>query len=230
MSCDNGGSQSTHMMANNARTKTVAISRQRGSGGSLVARAVSDRLGLRYIDREMLRAAAEYLCGTTGDDQARIKAASWWTRLGEAFASGGLDCGYVPPTSESVYEGELFDIEKRLLLEIADEHDAVIVGRGAAQTLRGRTHVVSVFLHAPESWRIDRVQQVYRIADQAAACRIVRTSDIDRALFVRALNGADWSDAREYDLALDTAALGFDATADLIVRAVESQAQTMSGL
>jgi cytidylate kinase len=217
------------MMANNARTKTVAISRQRGSGGSLVARAVSDRLGLRYIDREMLRAAAEYLCGTNGEDQARTKSASWWTRLGEAFASGGLDCGYVPPTSEAVYEGELFDIEKRLLLEIAEEHDAVIVGRGAAQTLRGRTHVVSVFLHAPESWRIDRVQQVYRIVDQATACRIVRTSDIDRALFVRALNGADWSDAREYDLALDTAALGFDATADLIVRAVESQALPVSG-
>lgn len=229
MPCDNGGSQSNPMMANPARTRTVAISRQRGSGGSLVARAVSDRLGLRYIDREMLRAAVEYLRGTNGDDQAGTRTASWWTRLGEAFASGGLDCGYVPPSSEAVYEGELFDIEKRLLLEIADEHDAVIVGRGAAQTLRGRTHVVSVFLHAPESWRIDRVRQVYRMVDQAAARRIVQASDVDRALFVRALNGANWSDAREYDLALDTAALGFDLTAELIVRAVESQAQTVSG-
>lgn len=209
-------------MPTSLRTKTIAISRQQGSGGSFIARAVADRLGLRYIDRELLRLAAEYLRGT--DDEIATPLSSWWSRLSNAFASGGADCGYVPPSCDAVYEGELFDIEQRLLAEIVDEQDAVIVGRGAAQTLRGRAGVVSVFLYAPEPQRIDRVQRIYQLADQSAARRMVRRSDVDRAQFVRALNGCDWTDLRGYDLVVDTSAIGFDATVDVIIRAAEAQA------
>src|SRR5438034_395230 len=78
------------------------------------------RRGFRYIDREMLRAAAEYLCTSSTDAQDPMPSlSSWWSRLSDAFASGGADCGYVPPTSDAVYEGELFEMERRLLLEIA---------------------------------------------------------------------------------------------------------------
>jgi len=204
------------------RIKTIAISRQQGSGGSYIARAVADRLGLRYIDRELLRLAAEYLRGT--DDEIAAPLSSWWARLSNAFASGGADCGYVPPSSDAVYEGELFDIEQRLLTEIVDEQDAVIIGRGAAQILHGRPGVISVFLHAPEAQRIERVQQIYQLADRGAARRMVQRSDIDRAQFVRALNGCDWTDLRRYDLVVDTSAIGFDGCIDVIMRAAGVQA------
>ena len=58
-----------------------------------------------------------------------------------------------------MYEGELFEIEKKIIQEVVDGQIAteptVIVG--AAQTLRGRACVLSVFLHAPEKWRIERL-------------------------------------------------------------------------
>lgn len=149
--------------------KTLAISRQRGTGGSYVGREVADRLGLRYIDREMLRHAAEYLLAQ--DSPAAVEAAesSWWSRLGQAFAAYDPVVGYVPPLPEAMYEGDLFEIQNRLLREIVDEHEAVIVGRGAAQTLKGQAGVLSVFLHAPEEWRMARAQKVYSLADQRAA-------------------------------------------------------------
>jgi cytidylate kinase len=205
-------------------TKTVALSRQRGSGGSYVGRLVAERLGLRYIDREMLRHAAEYLREQGRSEPITTARASWWSRLGGAFALGGPECGYVPPSSEVVYEGELFEIQKRLIQEIVDGHVAVIVGRGAAQTLRGRPGVVSVFLHAPEPWRVERVQQVYGIADRRAAHRAVHDSDRDRGRFIEALAGVDWTDSRGYDLVVDTAAIGFEAAADLIVDMVNTRA------
>lgn len=197
-------------------TKAIAISRQRGSGGSRVARTVADRLGFRYIDRELLRLAAEYL--RTSSEPVETPPSSWWSRLGQAFASGDADCGYVPPLSDAVYEGELFDIEQRLLAEIVDEQDAVIVGRGAAQSLRGRRGVVSVFLHAPDAYRVERLQRVYQLRDATAARRSMEGSDADRARFIRSLTNAEWTDARLYDLTVDTASVGLDRTADLIVQ------------
>jgi cytidylate kinase len=199
---------------------TIAVSRQRGSGGSYVGRLVAERMGLLYIDREMLRHAAEYLHSHPANEQVEVSAPEWWSRLGEAFGLGGPDCGYLPPSPAVVYEGDLFEIEKRLIQEIVTTHAATIVGRGAAQTLRGRPSVISVFLHAPEPWRVERVQHVYSITDRRGAQQMVRDSDKDRAKFIRALAGVDWTDIRAYDLALNTASLGFEAAVDLIMRAV----------
>jgi cytidylate kinase len=207
-------------------SKTVAISRQRGSGGSYIGRAISDRLNLRYIDRQMLREAAEYLREHDPEEKIEISS-SWWARLGQTLALGVPEAGYVPPASDAAYEGELFDIEKKIIQQVVEGQIAseptVIVGRGSAQTLRGRSCVLSVFIHAPESWRVDRAKQVYNLADTAAAQRMVRESDRARARFVRAVANVDWTDAGAYDLTLDSSALGFEAAIDVIVRAVDAR-------
>ena len=203
--------------------KSVAISRQQGSGGSYIGRAVAERLGFRYFDREMLRVAAEYLSEQSSKNDGQ-SGDSWFERLGALFALGGpLDTGYVPPSPTVLYEGELVGIEDRLIREIVDDHVAVIVGRGAAQVLRGRPGVVTVFVHAPEQWRADRVQQVYTIADHAQALRMVRQSDQERTRFIRRVADAEWADPRCYDLAINSMTLGFDGAVDLIVRAVTSR-------
>lgn len=206
-------------------SKTVAISRQRGSGGSYIGRQIADRLNLRYIDRQMLREASEYL--RQHDPEEKIEPnASWWARLGQTLALGAPESGYLP-SSDASYEGELFQIEKRIIQRIVEGQIAaeptVIVGRGSAQTLRGRTCVLSVFLHAPEAWRVDRAKQVHGLADTNAALKLVRDSDRERSRFVRAVAGVDWTDARAYDVTLDTCALGFEAVIDEIVRAVDAR-------
>ena len=200
--------------------KCIAISRQQGSGGSYIGRAVAERLGFRYFDREMLRTVAEYLREHEHDSKDEQGAGSWIDRLGSVFSFGTLETGYVPPSPTVLYEGALVGIENRLIREIVDDHVAVIVGRGAAQMLRGRPGVVTVFLHAPEERRVDRVQQVYKVADRAQASRMVRESDRQRARFIRTTADAEWTDPRCYDLAINSMRLGLEATVDLIVRSV----------
>lgn len=202
--------------------RTVAISRQRGSGGTFVGREVADRLGLRFVDRQMLRDAAEYLREHASPAESEQTGASWWSRISQAFAMGGPDSRCAPPSVESVYEGDLFDIEERLLREIVDDQAAVIVGRGAAQKLKGRTGLLSVFLHAPEPWRVGRVQDVYKLADRRAAQQMVHESDRSRARFIQTLGEVAWTDARGYDLALDTAAVTLDGAVNLIVEAARA--------
>ena len=202
--------------------QTVAISRQRGSGGSFVGRTVAERLGYRYIDRDMLRVASEYLRTRDASEKTQ-PVGSWWSRLGQTLAFGAPDAASYLPESEADYEGELFQIEKKIIGEVVEGQIAaeptVIVGRATAQALRGRAGVLTVFIHAPEAWRVERVQQVYDVRDRAKAQHMVHDSDRSRGRFVKAIAGVDWMDMRAYDLALDAAALGFDAAADLIVRA-----------
>jgi CMP/dCMP kinase len=202
-----------------ARIRTVAISRLRGSGGALVGRAVADRLGLRFVDRQMLRDAAEYLREHDSPVKTASTDTSWWSRISQAFALGAPDPHCAPPMVESVYEGELFEIEQRLLREIVNDEATVIVGRGAAQTLRGLAGVLTVFLQAPEAWRISRVEHVYGFADRRAAQQMVDQSDRARATFIERLGGAAWTDPRAYDLALDTAALGIEGAVNAIIQA-----------
>jgi len=204
-------------------TKCIAISRQQGSGGSYIGRAVAERLGFRYFDREMLRAVAEYLKEHEHESKDEHRADSWFERLGNVFSVGTLETGYVPPSPTVLYEGEIVGIENRLIREIVDDHVAIIVGRGAAQMLRGRPGVVTVFVHAPEEWRVDRVQQVYKTADRTQASRMVRESDQKRSRFIRGVTGSEWTDPRCYDLAINSMSLGFDAAIDLIVRSVTAR-------
>ena len=85
---------------------------------------------------------------------------------------------------DATYEGDLFEIEKRIIQRVVEGQIAaeptIIVGRGAAQTLRGRACVLSVFVHAPEAWRVDRAKQVYSLPDTNAAQKMVRESDRSR--------------------------------------------------
>jgi cytidylate kinase len=202
--------------------RLIAISRQRGTGGAYVGRAVAERLNRLFIDREMLRVACEYESERKAQ-QASASEAPWWMRLAQSISFGSPEYGYVPPSSEAIYEGELFGIEDRLVQEIADNHPAVIVGRGVAQTMAGKPGVLSVFLHSPDAVRIARVQEIYKTADRRTAEQMVRDSDRDRARFIRALVDRDWTDVRNYDLTFNTASVGLDVTVDLIVRAVEAR-------
>jgi cytidylate kinase len=192
----------------------VAISRQTGCRGGEIGQAVAERRGFRYIDGAMLRDASEYLLTHDPNlEQVQEKVSTWWTALAGALALGGD--GIVP--IDTVNQAELGRIERRIIEEIAQQNAAVIMGRGAGNVLRGRPGVVSVFLHAPEAGRIANVAQRIGVTE-AKARDIVRESDRYRGGFMRALSSHDWEDARQYDLAIDTAATGVETATDLIVR------------
>jgi cytidylate kinase len=198
---------------------TVAISRQRGSGGSFIGQRVAERLGRRYVDRDLLRVAAEYL--KKEEPSAAETSPSFWGRIQQALALGAADGVYCAPSAMEVHEEDVFEMESRIIREIVDgQHTAVIVGRGAAQTLRQRPDVVTVFVHAPEQWRIERVQQVYRLPDREAARQMVLKSDRDRGRIIRTMADVDWTDVRAYDVAVNSAAVGFDTAVELIAAAV----------
>lgn len=200
----------------------VTVSRQFGSGGARVGRALAQRLGFKYADREILAEAARTLhCETSELEPLDERIAGTWERIGALFALGAPDTPFIPPSLPAVTESQLFAVEQKVIASIASQGDAVIVGRGAAHVLGHSADILRVFLHAPLKDRIALAMAEYGFSDAAAAEEVVRESDTGRAKFVKALTGQDWHDAALYDVTLNTSAVGFERVVDLLVNLVQ---------
>jgi cytidylate kinase len=205
----------------------VTISRQFGSGGAYIGQNVARRLGFEYIDREILRLAARYL----GRDEEALsgreeRVGGFWENFFNAFASGVPEAGYVPPPIRPVYDRDLFDAEAAIMNEMAERRDSVIVGRGGFHALRGRPGLANVFIHAPKDFRIARAMDVYNIRTTEEAASLVDEMDHERGRFIREMTGADWTDARNYHLSIDTGRVDFASAEEMtsgLVKSVRSR-------
>jgi cytidylate kinase len=195
----------------------VAVSRQMGAGGAYVGQVVARQLGVRYVDREVLDEAAKIL----GRDRSELESleervTSLWGRMAGVLAWGAPEAAYVPPPMPALYEDDLFAVESRIIREIAAREDAVFVGRGAGWILRTAPDLLTVFLHAPEAVRVERVMRDYGLTDRTAAAGLVRDSDHQRGRFLASLGGLSWLDMSRYHLCLDTGAIALDDAAAVI--------------
>jgi cytidylate kinase len=196
----------------------VAISRQFGSGGARVGRAVAQRLGFQYADREILAEAARVLhVETDAIEPLEERVRGFWDNLAGIFVQSVVDSPFTPPPLSTISESTIFEAERQIIQTLASTGRAVIVGRGAPHVLAGRPDVLRVFLHAPLPLRVDLAIEEYGLGDRAAAEAVVRSSDAQRARFVRSITGRDWCDAALYDVSLNTATTGLDRAVELLV-------------
>jgi cytidylate kinase len=181
----------------------VTIAHQTGSGGPEIGIELAKRLGLRYVDREMLsEAAVRY-----GVVEDRL------TELDEK--------------KPSLFER--FDVETRqyitviqsALLDVAEQDNVVINSRGGQMLLRGIAHVLRVLVIAPFDMRVKRVMrkmtaQAQESVDARTTAEMVRRSDQEKHGRIRYLYDVEWVDADLYDLVLNTEKLSVDAGVEAI--------------
>jgi cytidylate kinase len=211
---------------NTPATFVITISRQIGAGGAYVGQALARRLGIRYVDREILQQAAQLLGREEGDlEPLEERAASMWDRMASILSLGAPEAPFVPPPLPAVGEDELFEVESQVMREIASREDAVFVGRAASYVLRRHPNALRLLLHAPEDWRAQRLLESYRLTDLDAARQVVRRSDQQRGRFVQSLAGQPWLSPQKYDLCVNTAVVGLDQTVEI----VEGLARKRSG-
>jgi cytidylate kinase len=197
---------------------TITISRQIGSGGTYVGQEVAKRLGFRYMDREIVRQVADHLKedeGLLADRQERIS--SFWENLLRSCSVCTPETGYAPPPLRPLMDGELFAAEALIIRKIAERCSTVIVGRGAFHILADLPGLVNVFLHASPEFRIRRVMDIFNIADAGRAEALVAGSDRHRKRFIRTIAGAEWTDALNYHLSIDTGVIGFSDACEMIL-------------
>jgi cytidylate kinase len=222
----------------------VTISRQLGSGGNEIAAGVAEALGLRFIDREMIKRAAheagvpkvalqemEYEGQRTLVEQildilrqmppipnppetAQREAA---TPLSVHF--GGIFSPTLRPMSMAM--DDYVRIVGMIIRDLAREGGVIIVGRGSQVLLKDHPAALHVQIIAPFWHRVKMVMECEGLERRAAVSR-VRTGDRARVDYLRRYHNVNWLDPQLYDLVINTAKVPVKVAVEFIVEASQA--------
>jgi cytidylate kinase len=196
----------------------ITISREIGSGGGEVAKAVAEQLGWRVVDNELV----DQIAARSGLTPAEVgereeRAPGFLERLIRMLTRAAPEILSPPadgdPESE---EARLVKITEGVVTEVAREGRVVLVGRAAPAVLKGDRDGLHVKIVAPKSDRVAAVAARLGLALEAAEAEVAR-SDADRSRYHRQYYDRDWNDASRYHLVLNSSALGLDGVVAAIV-------------
>jgi cytidylate kinase len=170
----------------------VTVTRQLGSEGDAIGRALAERLSFRYMDKDSIVQAMRVYGGEVepGAPEIQEKRPGFWERLNEERRRHSI-------------------MLRSAVYSFALEDDCVIVGVGASMLLKDLSHVLKVLTMAPFETRVERVMQHGSPErpgplSREAATEMVRARDREVAGYLRYMFNLDYTDPKHYDLVLNT--------------------------
>lgn len=193
------------------KKKVITVSRQFGSGGRSIGKEIAEKLGYAYYDSELVEKVAK----ETGFDPSYIADAGEYapgkSLLSYAFSSS-VPHGHSGTMSASDY---LWATQSRIITELAEKGNCVIVGRCADYILRDREDCLNVFIYAAKDYRAKRIVELYGETDKAPLKRL-DDKDGKRRVNYKYFTGRDWGATENYHICLDSSVIGHDECVDII--------------
>ena len=206
----------------------VTISHQLGSGGAYLGEKLADRLGIPFLDRDILKEVARQL------DLAESEVANREERLSTFWQNFTRVALLSDPTFNLVgqpyipSDSDVFQMECSTIQRIAEKSSAVFFGRCGCYVLRDHPRRASLLVTAEQPDRLQRLRDLYKLSE-AKTLELIKTNDQERANYIRALTKRDWLDARHYDLCINTSAVGWDCAVDLAEKCVRAKLKLTGG-
>lgn len=196
----------------------ITVSREFGAGGALVAADVARALGWTLVDNQYVDEVARR-AGMTPEEVARQeeRAPGFLERLARTLAHATSE--YVTPDGgvmPEMEEARLVKITETVVAEYAAQGRVVMVGRAAPAVLEQMENAIHARIVAPLSWRVAAVAGRMGVSEEEAE-EMVRDRDRARARYHKMYYDRDWSDPANYHMVLNTAILGVEGAAALVV-------------
>jgi len=200
----------------------ISVYKSFASGGRELGRILAKNLGYHYVDKSLFQEIAEALHVSEGTLASFEQSRQY--RISNIFSNlfsrnyiqriVGYDKSVV---EEKEYQSSL----KKLVLTIADEDDAVIIGRASHYFLRDRKNCFRFRIVAPMDFRlIYAVDKLGISPDQAQ--RVIERRDRNHQWFHRSVCGDDYESPLLFHLTLNTGLISIEKSADLILALVGS--------
>lgn len=197
----------------------ITIGREFGSGGKYIGEKLAERLGIKCYDKEILKKVSnEYdiSMDTLKSVDERQKSSFWY----------GFATNYVfskDNLSAISAEDDLFLKQARVIEELYDNEDCIIIGRCADYILKDKPNVINVFIGSSDvDFRIKRKTELEKILEKDAIKKIEKI-DKERSNYYKHYTNQEWGDKRNYEICLDTSKIGVDECIDLLENYIKTR-------
>jgi CMP/dCMP kinase len=191
--------------------QAVCISHATGADGAAVGRAVAERLGLQYVDDEVIAEAAEWAeidpALVADAERRKSLAARLLGHMAEGGVSQQLASGQWARTKPT--DADLRVLITDVLRSFADKGSVVIVSHAASFALAGR-EVLRVLVTASDDTRAQRVPE---------GAKQVKREDGNRADYLKRFYGVERELPTHFDLVVNTDVLTAEKAANIIAAA-----------
>ena len=185
----------------------ITIGRQHGSNGHAVAETLAKRLNIPCYSKEIVDRTARDSNFSheviRSYDEKRIS-----PFMAPSTHFFGMDEGFR-------LNMQIASAQFEAIRSLADEGDAVFVGRCADYVLRSREDLVRVFLMADMPYRIKTVMERKNLTPEQAK-KLIREVDKDRSSYYRYYTDQIWGESGCYDLCLNVGRVGIEGAAEAI--------------
>ncbi|MEI6091772.1 MAG: cytidylate kinase-like family protein [bacterium] len=197
----------------------ISISRQLGTGGAYLGQRIAQKLNIYYADREIINQAAQQYFLLKDDEEARDEEIFSFLDSFSHYSTFAPDV-HIPSKLFASTEAQVFKIESDIIQKIVKANSAVIVGRFGFYFLRDYPNHISIFLHGDIPSRSVRVQKLYNVSEQDARLMIIK-NDREKAVDCKAFTGKDWTDAKNYNISINTGKMDIDRVEEIIMKYIE---------
>jgi hypothetical protein len=196
----------------------IAISRTMGAEAESVGSAVAERLGFRFVDEDIVAAAAakyQLEAGVVADAERRRPLV---VRVLEELGSADWSYpGQVISKDQVIKTDDMRAIIREAIHEIAAQGNVVIFAHAASMALAGQEGLLRVLLTASPDVRARRLANGGM--SEAEAMKEVKASDRDRADYLKRFYQIEVEQPTHYDLVLNTDRLTPEETANVVAAA-----------
>lgn len=191
------------------KQRIITISRQFGSGGRTIGKEVASRLGIPCYDQELIEKIAEksgFAKEYIAEHGEHTTHGSW---LASMFSTRDM--------KGNSNQDHLWNIQRNVILELAEKESRVIVGRCADYILQDVADCLTVYIHAAPETRAERIVKQYGERSDSPEKRL-KDKDKRRTSYYEFYTGLEWGAAQNYHLCLDSGVLGLDTCVDIITK------------
>lgn len=191
----------------------ISIGREFGSGGKYIGQELAKRLNIKCYDKELLAKVSESynidmkLLEKVDEKQ---KSSYWY-----GFATNYVfeEDGKPMPISA---EDNLFLKQAKVIEELYEKENCVIIGRCSDFILKDKPNVISVFIYASDmNFKLNRKKDLEKITEKQATNKIMKI-DKERAEHYKHFTSQEWGDKANYELCLDTSKVGVEETIEIL--------------
>lgn len=198
--------------------RIITIEREYGSGGAEIAKKVATRLGWKLWDQLLTNEIARLMdcdCGVV--EKHEEKRDPLYYRLFKSFMRGSFEGSLNEPRLKMADTDCIREVTERVVKDVAERGQSVIVGRGSAYYLQGRRDAFHAFVYAPLGEKVQRLRTTGK--SEREAHQLAETVDLDRAAFIKQYFGVEWPDRHRFHLMINST-IGTDAAVDLILEGI----------